>query len=250
MHRVLEQHGRRITCGITIIGLAFGLGIPQRAIGSDDPVTRAGASKALGAGTASSWVTVDANGAPLSIGITISDAAVLNPGAEAEVPLPLPAVAGLPFKTAVVDWHPHGHEPPHVYDVPHFDFHFYIIDEATRMKVGSQSPKPDERLVPAGYITDGSTVPMMGMHYVPSAAPEFHGQPFTQTLIYGYTDGAMAFIEPMVTQKFLLESPGVDAMITQPAAFDTHGLYPTRYRISHDTGQHAYTIELTDLVQR
>jgi hypothetical protein len=25
-----------------------------------------------------------------------------------------------------LNWNPHGHIPPGVYDLPHFDFHFYI----------------------------------------------------------------------------------------------------------------------------
>ena len=40
--------------------------------------------------------------------------------------LELPANKGKNFYTHVlIDWNPKGHEPAHIYDLPHFDIHFY-----------------------------------------------------------------------------------------------------------------------------
>lgn len=40
-----------------------------------------------------------------------------------------------PFKYLMVDWNPHGHGPPNVYDKPHFDAHFYLQDDAERRAI-------------------------------------------------------------------------------------------------------------------
>lgn len=55
-----------------------------------------------------------------------------------EFVLPLPSEASrrsdIPFKWALVNWNPHGHIPPGVWDEPHFDVHFsmerFIMREA------------------------------------------------------------------------------------------------------------------------
>ena len=36
------------------------------------------------------------------------------------------ARADIPFKWVLLNWTPHGHIPPGVYDTPHFDVHFYL----------------------------------------------------------------------------------------------------------------------------
>jgi hypothetical protein len=208
--------------------------------------TLVGERKAVGAGTAYSWVRLDASGHPAAIGVTLSDDAVKTPpDEESETPLALPQVDGLPFKTVVVNYHPHGH-PPQFYQLPHFDFHFYVIDEATRMRIAGSpaGTKPDARLVPAGFVTDGEVVPMMGMHYVPSTAPELHGKTFTQTPIYGYANGSLAFVEPMITRAFLLSDEAADPKLPLPATFERSGFYPTSYAVNHDAAHDEYSIAL------
>ena len=37
------------------------------------------------------------------------------------------------FDHVMLDWNPAGHEPAHVYTLPHFDFHFYSITPAEVM---------------------------------------------------------------------------------------------------------------------
>ena len=38
--------------------------------------------------------------------------------------------------------------PPHVYDVPHFDFHFYLVSHAAQMKVVFKDEKDFRRSEP------------------------------------------------------------------------------------------------------
>ena len=95
-----------------------------------------GPSKAIGEGRGHAFITLDANGGPTAIGVRMSEAALLGLPAEPprnadgwEYVLSLPkeaAIAG--YNHVVIDWNPKGHIPPGVYDAPHFDFHFYLIN--------------------------------------------------------------------------------------------------------------------------
>jgi hypothetical protein len=83
----------------------------------------------------------------------------------------------------MLDWNPAGHEPDHVYTLPHFDFHFYKITPAQVMAMMPSDPQwntkaaslPAANFVPAGYqaahvlanIPAGAAaVPMMGLHWL------------------------------------------------------------------------------------
>jgi len=84
------------------------------------------------------------------MGVTFDDAALSNLGdAMSMVVLPLPHVAGLPFVTAVINSNPHGHPPKAIYDAPHFDVHFYSIDETTRLAVAPNRPEAAVTPVPS-----------------------------------------------------------------------------------------------------
>jgi hypothetical protein len=214
-----------------------------------------GDRKPLGAGSAYSWVRRDASGAVSAFGLSFDENALTKLGEkEQEIALALPAVEGAPFRTAVIDWNPHGHPPAHVYDVPHFDFHFYTIDESARMAIAPKGAdadaKPAAELLPAGYITDGETIPMMGKHYLSPASPEFHGVPFTATPIYGYYGGHLIFVESMVTLAYLNGKPALSQPLAQPARFEQPGIYPARYSITYDASAHRYDIAFGALAPR
>ena len=38
------------------------------------------------------------------------------------------------YRTANIDWNPHGHAPTPVWGYPHFDFHFYTVPQQVRAK--------------------------------------------------------------------------------------------------------------------
>ena len=104
--------------------------------------------------------------------------------------------------------------------------------------------------MPAGYAPDSVNTPDMGMHYVNLRAPEFNGEPFTHTLIYGFYKGNLAFIEPMVTTEVLDAGPDVTADVPQPDAYQESGFYPRQYRIVHDEEAGEYRVTLVDLTRR
>lgn len=225
---------------------------------SPAPTTISGAPQSIGNGTVSSFISLSAAGSPTAIGFRLTRAALASlPPSDTEIDVPLPApVAGLPFKDMAIDWNPHGHPPPGIYDAPHFDFHFYTIDMATRNAVSPSDPNalaaPPPDQVPTGYVPLAPVVvPMMGVHWIDPASSEFHGKPFTNTFIYGFNDGKMIFFEPMVTTAFLATNPSFSSSIALPQTYPTRGaMYPTGYAIAYDAGTDSYTVQLTGLTMR
>ncbi|MCU0649428.1 MAG: DUF5602 domain-containing protein [Gemmatimonadaceae bacterium] len=241
------------------------------------------ASQALGQGTARSFVTLDAGGTPIAVGVTISETAMATlpsqpmhgmPSA-VMLTLPLPSeAAATGFDHVMLDWNPAGHEPDHVYTLPHFDFHFYQITSAERETIVPNNPAwgaktaafPSATFVPQGYIAvselsgappAAAAVPFMGMHWLDRAAPEVQpppaGKAFTTTLLYGSWDGRFIFIEPMITKAFI-ESVKGTAGVTYPVASAARvqkaGRYPTTYSIRHDASRKEYRITLDSLTAR
>ena len=225
---------------------------------ASSPITTTGAARSLGSGSANTFVTSDPSGAPTEIGIQVSKSALTNlPAADTEVDLPLPAAAGATaFQDVAIDWNPQGHPPPGIYDVPHFDVHFYMVDSATRATISPADPNalqtPPADQVPTGYAQLApQVVPAMGVHWFDPASPEFHGQPFTSTFIYGFYDGKMTFIEPMVTTAFLQTKPSLAKPIALPQTYPYPGkYYPTGYRVSYDASADSYIVALTGLTKR
>lgn len=217
--------------------------------------TSNGSTQPLGDGSAISWVKTDASGAPASMGVTFGDAALTGLGDVASMTvLPLPSVPNLPFDTVVINWNPQGHPPAGIYTVPHFDVHFYEIDEATRMAISPTSPQAKipvpASLVAAGYVADpGGVVPEMGLHYLPSFAPEFHGEPFTATSIYGFWDGHDDFTEAMVARSYLQTHPSYATTLRVPPAYDRSGYLPTSWHLSYDASAKRFTIAMDGFVR-
>jgi hypothetical protein len=212
-----------------------------------------GPEKQFQHGKAWTWVQVDKDDKPLRIGIAIDDAAMnsLDPGEGHNgghqhvngISLAMHPKAGVtPFKHALLDWNPHGHEPAGVYDKAHFDFHFYLTSEAERNTIPPYEVDSAgfKNLPPAGYIppmhTFGAPVPKMGLHWLDLTSPELNGQQFTQTFIYGSYNGNVNFYEPMITKAFLDVTTSFQRNFPVPAKFKTAGYYPTKMRIERKQG--------------
>jgi hypothetical protein len=235
---------------------------------SPAPVVRAFAGEpvSVGNGAARSWVTVDKEGKPASVGVTFTESALsglpqkLTPGliwVEHIVPLP-PDAPRLPFDHIGLNWNPRGHDPEGVYNVPHFDFHFYMISTDERDKITTRGDdlarcrKPlAPEFVPAGYVyAPASEEPGMGSHWVEPGSHEFHGAAFTHTFIYGSYDGRMIFLEPMIARSFLETRPNITAEIKLPAKYQKPGYYPTRYSVKFNPQTKEYTVALEGLTYR
>jgi hypothetical protein len=202
---------------------------------------------------------------PDEIGIEIP-ASVMNnlPSTGVALAIDLPNTArNTPFQYMMLDWNPQGHEPAGIYDKPHFDFHFYIQDHEDVMDIRpgdcsglncddyakAMKPLPPE-FTPQGYINVGSVVPFMGNHLIDPASPEFNGQPFTRTWLYGAYDGAITFYEPMITRQSLIEQPNVCSDLKMAPAVAASGYYPTKYCQQYDKRQKVYRVYITDFIYR
>jgi hypothetical protein len=215
--------------------------------------------KPLGKGLVYSWVEYGIRPRVQAIGISITGSAmdslpedmqviVLKPKKQHSVP---------PFKHFTVDWNPHGHDPMGIYTVPHFDYHFFMISSAKRESITCANAdaavcmvQPNQALIPANYVPTPEGVPMMGWHWVDITSPEFNGQPFSATMIYGYYNGKINFIEPMVALSYLETQPNAEFEIKQPAEVSAHGYYPKRYHVWFKAATDTYEVVMTDFVWR
>ncbi|UPV76350.1 DUF5602 domain-containing protein (plasmid) [Halorussus limi] len=259
--------------------VALGLGVAGTASAQErfppSDRTHWGRPKRLGDGTMATFFAEGRSGAPRYLGVWFTADALdgLPQGGESpsritELPLPAAAEDASNFEWASVDWNPSGHLPREVYDVPHFDFHFYTMERAAvhreippgecdadgdgapeaavpcEVQARGTEPLPDAQL-PEGYVSTDDTVPLMGNHWVDSEAPELSGEPFTHTWIYGSFDGEITFLEPMITTEFLRGLRGrVVADVKTPERFPQRGFYPTQYVIRHLRRQDAYAVFL------
>ena len=201
-----------------------------------------GTPQNLGNGKAFSWVKFSADNIPTSIGFTLSKGALDNlPHAGVALVLQLPneAVGKTPFDHIMLDYLHTGHEPPGVYDVAHFDMHFYMQPLAERKAIPLYEAAkakfdnlPAAGYIPAPYIRLPAGVPEMGVHWADPRSAELAGTgKFTETLIFGSYDGKVTFVEPMVSYDFLKNSPNLTKAVPTPAKFAKAGYFPMKYSI-------------------
>ena len=230
----------------------------------------------VGNGMARTYVVLDSRDGktPLELGVAL-DASALQGLPSTQMMymylLKLPALAPDPYKLVELDWNPHGHEPPGVYMVPHFDFHFYTISLAERNSIVPSNPNfaaEANNLPPGAYVAPfyaalagpGQTpadiaVPMMGVHWSDVRSPELQAllgnpdayQPFTKTFIYGSWNGRFTFYEPMVTRAYLLSKPNFSGAIPVPELYPEPGYFPTSYKVTYDAQAKEYRVALTGL---
>ncbi|EOZ93626.1 hypothetical protein A33Q_3572 [Indibacter alkaliphilus LW1] len=218
-----------------------------------------GPATKMGNGKIQSFVTYNKARKPIAFGIKMNEKSLENlpTGSHAhgslEYKLKLPnQAATLPYKHIVVDWAPEGHQPEGIYDLPHFDIHFYTISEAEREQITGLTPDqmdteiPLAKYLPENYIQLPGRVPKMGVHWMNPLGPEFQGETFTKTLIYGTSKSKVAFLEPMITLDYIKSKPNAYTEIPQPEAVEESGYYPKKYYVGYDTERKEYVIYLSD----
>jgi Domain of unknown function (DUF5602) len=230
----------------------------------DDPKPKTeffGPEISVGDGKAMSYVKTDEAGEPIEAGLMFDEKALQNlPTGDPhghEYLLKMPAdIDVAPYTHITFDWNEHGHEPPGVYDLPHFDCHFYFITEAERGAIGPfdstqfNKPLPAEYLPPMYLETPGG-VPGMGAHVIDLLSPEIAGTgSFTKTFIYGKYDGELNFLEPMVTLDYLKSKRNESNPIRQPQKWQQDGYYPASYDLRYDASKKMYSIVLAGLAHK
>jgi len=220
----------------------------------------------MGEGHVRSWANISHDNIALAIGIEMTEGALQlhdhdgdENSLEFLIQLHQKAKALMPFDHIVVNWNEHGHPPPGIYSAPHFDFHFYKMSLEQRLLIPAYAaaPGPFNNLPPTGYIPSGyfrgpnEGVPRMGSHWIDLLSPEFQGQPFTHTFIYGSNDGKVTFVEPMVTLATIKSGATIQKQIRQPQFFDpVDKYYPTRYNIWKNEDNNRHYIAMDQMVLR
>lgn len=218
-----------------------------------------GAGVQVGNGLARTYIKLDCDGKTTAIGIGMQGAALDGLPSQMHMYdyiLPMPEYYKLsPFEHVMVNWNPHGHDPVEIYGAPHFDFHFYTISNDDRMKITCMGDDeavclkdPGSDYEPQYFAPTPAGVPQMGWHWIDTRSGEFHGQPFTATMIYGFYDGKIAFVEPMITRDFMLSKTPAGTDFPTPAKVHKTGSYPTHYDLTYDSVQDMYFIEMNKLV--
>lgn len=177
------------------------------------------------------------------------------------------------FDHTVVNWNPHGHIPVGVFNVPHYDFHFYIISEEQRNSIEAPraedmcvvaegeppapvdcedyarltAPLPDDQL-PPDYLRVGAVEPGMGDHMLDPFGSGLNGNPFDHTFIFGAQDGDLSFFEPMITVAYLKTKPNACFPIRLPDALPEAAWAPSEYCIRYQRGRDEYTVSLESFV--
>jgi hypothetical protein len=238
---------------------------------SDTGSSEDGPSATLGNGKVWTYVIKGSDGKPVEVGVRLNGAALEGLAQSLNGMHPMPTVLSFPSgsSTGVLNhvefyWNPQGHEPPGVWDKPHFDYHFYLTDPAavaaivpTASDFATKAANvPDSKYVPADYVAPpgsavDNTIPGMGLHYSDKTEPPIPGQyNFTETMINGSYDGKMTFIEPMITREWLLTHPALNESLKLPEAFQTSGLWPTTYSVRYDAAKDEYSVALGGFVDR
>lgn len=221
----------------------------------------------MGDGYVRSWANITHDNKALAIGIEFTEG-VLQQQHE-HIPdavehghtllmLHQKAKALMPFDHLTMGYMTGGHPPPGIYSVPHFDFHFYKMSLAERLAIPAFSPAtaaafnnlPPLQYIPTGYFrSPNEGIIKMGTHWIDLLSPEFNGQPFTHTFLYGSYDGKVSFLEPMVTLATFQSGVTVQKQIRQPQLFDpTNTYYPTRYNIWKNNKNNRHYVAMDQMV--
>ncbi len=218
----------------------------------------------MGDGKARSFLKMS-KGMPEELGIEMTEGCLKGLPEDPEdfansfFPLPLhkKALELTPFDHIGINWNVHGHEPEHVYDVPHFDFHFYKITLQEQLAIPPYEVAPADfdnlpaaEYMPSMYLALPGGVPQMGKHWADLLSPELHGSPFNYTIIYGSYQGKNTFLEPMITLDILKSGAGYHVPFRQPEKFSEHRFYPTQYNIYMNTGTNKHYVTLSEFVWR
>ncbi len=215
-----------------------------------------GPAQKIGNGVVQAFVVMSHSGDPQAVGVRFKEKTLEGlPHHPEEITLKLPnKTNGLYIDHIDFGWNPEGHEPPGVYDTPHFDIHLYFISEFEKMQMTDDAMGdvlPPLNYWPYNYVPTPGYVPMMGKHWLNLDSNEAMELPFDQTFIYGSYNGELIFYEPMITLDYLQMKTNEEFAIHQPENFPRSGYYyPTKYSINYDETKKEYTVMLFDMVWR
>lgn len=262
--------------------------------GSNSGVSASGQSWNFGKGSVRTYAEVAADGVPSVIGMIFSKGALdgmpaevsdqhhcfdrdsngtVDPDTECfmshEAVIPLPDLVAtrtdIPFKWVLFNWNPMGHIPPGIYNVPHFDVHFYIEPIANVFAIqdgpcGPEFVRCDQferarKPIPVNFIHPDyanvdAVAPAMGNHLIDLTGPEFNGGKWERNWIYGVYDGKITFYEEMLTLEYLKSKPNICSVIKSPPAVGLSGFYPSKSCVRYDAARDEYLVSMEEFEYR
>ncbi len=249
---------RRLPVAPLVLACALlaGLGSGCGSVASAAAELRVGETRPVGEGSIRSWVALAGDGAPAAVGVTLTEGALSGflPERDTAITLRLPPeAAATVFDHVELSWIAGGDAPEDVFAHPRFDAHFYLVTPQEREAIGDAGRAaqiPALELIPPSYVPVAELIPRVGAHWIDPTAPEFHGEAFTASLLYGFYGGRMVFVEPRIARAFLETRPDVTRELKLPRRSPRPGYYPTRYRVRYDAATQEYTVALEGLVHR
>ena len=173
---------------------------------------------------------------------------VFPPAPVAVIPLPDEVKGATGFNHLMINWEAHGH-PPALFAVPHFDFHFYTVDPSVVAAIDcSDESKPAQ--LPEGYALPditipglgelvGLCVPGMGMHAMLEDEID-QTAPFGASMLVGYYEGELIYLEPMIAQAKLLAAEGFSIEVPEVATAAAKLKWPSHFEAVYDESTETY----------
>lgn len=246
----------RLAPHLVMIVTALAAAACQGSAASTPVAMHVGESRALGEGSARSWVSLAADGTPRALGITLTEAALdaLESGGAGGLTLRLPTEATAPpFDHIELRWIGSAAEPDAIFERPQLGVHFYLLSPAEREAIRDSAEAaqiPALELIPRSYIPLARLLARAGTHWIDPTAPELNGEPLSGSLLYGFYGGRMSFLEPRIAGALLRSRRELTREIKLPEHYARPGYYPTRYRVRYDADAREYTLALEGLLRR
>ncbi|MCC5633255.1 hypothetical protein LC613_37850 [Nostoc sphaeroides CHAB 2801] len=236
-----------------------------------------GRSQPLGEGFARSFVTLDDQGNPSEIGVTLTPGALSLPTGNSAPDIPV--FLSLPTEASVeglnhieLTYRPGGYPwLPQAFAVPRFTIDTFLISPQERSLIcpnaniddpQSTCPRnqlatalkpPEPEFLPQNFLPTGIVEPRFGARYFDSdlLPPLIQGQtPFTTLYDYAFFNGQMSLIGFGSTIDVLETQPNISNPIKLPNSYPKSGYYPTGYSVRFDPTIQEYRTALTGLTYR
>jgi len=212
-----------------------------------------GPQEQVGEGHARTFATISHSGVPQEIGVIFTDKALSGLPAENALysfPFHHKALEATPFENVLLGLSAHGHPlPPSGEIAAHFDVRFMMMTEEERLAIpappSSGFDAPPSGYLPANYVQNAALA-QVGRHWSYSTVA---GTTVNHTMVYGTWNGALTFINPIVTLTTIASGSSYSISYPQPQYFSEHNYYPTKYNIYEDDKGNHY-ISLSDFVWR
>lgn len=233
---------------------------------SDGSKVVEGETHPLGNGTVTSFVVLDTNGKPQTLGLKFTKAALENLPKQCKTDnIPKtsfwefcfgglndamitifktpPEAAATNVKTLELSWIPHGHAPEKVWDVPQFDIHFNFETPTGGTDMSKLYVNPKKGDLPEGYMILPKSgfpwdTPAQKFHSHsadPQISPEFKGGKLATNFLYITYDGKVIGYEPYVAYDYLKDKNSIkEYPIKQPTTYPKDGYYPSSMKVGLD----------------